>query len=152
MVYMIFMVYAHVAATSPSPSRPHTDHFWWIDVPNHPYHPNKGAPRCLPCHYRPPPGTDLSRAPATVPYGCPCTPERLCELDPDHRIFNKYAWMIADDYSGWARIVGVCMHPVHGGVVWVSPREFFCTTPLVFSAQPLLYCPCTPLILPPQVV
>ena len=68
---------------------PHTDHFWWIDVPNHPYHPNKGAPRCLPCHYRPPPGTDFSRAPATVPYGCPCTPQRLCELDPEHKVFNK---------------------------------------------------------------
>lgn len=63
------------------------DHFWWASHANHPTHPNKEAPRCLPCHHKPP--EDTSRAPFQAPIGCPCTPQVLCDTDPNHRVYNR---------------------------------------------------------------
>ena len=66
------------------------DHLWWADrnIHRRASHPNRHAPRCLPCNF-PDQHLDRLSAPFRAPKGCPCTPQLLCEHD-ERGIFNKY--------------------------------------------------------------
>jgi len=68
-----------------------SDHLWWPDpsgkFPGDGIHPNKVAPRCLPCHFN---ETEFEgmKPSFPAPRGCPCTPKLLCEAAPHY--FNEY--------------------------------------------------------------
>ncbi|KAK9816820.1 hypothetical protein WJX72_005362 [[Myrmecia] bisecta] len=89
-----------------------TDHMWWSSHPGRASHPNREAPRCLPCNFDDS-GLDKSRAPFNAPKGCPCTPQLLCDTD-ERGIFNQYCDIPR------APIATFSMHGGAGGIMSIG--------------------------------
>ena len=88
------------------------DHLWWSNAPGRASHPNRDAPRCLPCNF-PDHHLDQSKAPFRAPKGCPCTPKLLCETD-ERKIFNDFCDIPR------APVATYSMHGGAGGIMSVG--------------------------------
>ncbi|KAK9848859.1 hypothetical protein WJX84_012447 [Apatococcus fuscideae] len=89
-----------------------TDHMWWSNTPGRASHPNRQAPRCLPCNFDKSKFKGL-RPPFEAPIGCPCTPQSICEAD-DRGIFNQYCDIPR------APIATYSMHGGAGGIMSIG--------------------------------
>lgn len=88
------------------------DHMWWSNTPGRASHPNRQAPRCLPCNFDKSKFKGL-RPPFEAAVGCPCTPQAICEAD-DRGIFNQYCDIPR------APIATYSMHGGAGGIMSIG--------------------------------
>lgn len=76
------------------------DHLWWTTYeypPDKPRrrifrHPHLDAPRCVPCGYP----HNTSGLEFKLPQGCPCTPQVLCDADPEQSRFGVLLLALLD--------------------------------------------------------
>lgn len=97
-----------------------TDHLWWPDPKQPPRlhisnHPNKEAPRCLPCHFDTTPYKD-KKMPFPAPKGCPCTPQLLCDAAAAANMttFNRFCDMPRAPFTVYS------MHGGAGGIMSIG--------------------------------
>eukprot|EP00891_Asterochloris_glomerata_P009889 jgi/Astpho2/9889/fgenesh1_pg.00152_%23_12_t len=89
-----------------------TDHMWWASSPGRATHPNREAPRCLPCEFDDS-EVNKSAAPFNAPKGCPCTAQLICDSD-ERGLFNEFCDMPK------APVATYSMHGGAGGIMSIG--------------------------------
>ena len=85
---------------------------WWASSPGRATHPNREAPRCLPCEFDDS-QFNKSAAPFNAPKGCPCTAQLICDSD-ERGLFNEFCDMPK------APVATYSMHGGAGGIMSIG--------------------------------
>ena len=85
---------------------------WWASSPGRATHPNREAPRCLPCEFDDS-QFNRSAAPFNAPKGCPCTAQLICDSD-ERGLFNEFCDMPK------APVATYSMHGGAGGIMSIG--------------------------------